>query len=56
MKIENLKFEVIPEKFPGGTYEMIIRDVTKGIQNHLEEMRIDLKVFDSEVEAAELAE
>ena len=51
-----MKFELIPEKFKSGTYEIVIKDVTKGIENHLEPMRMDLKVFDSEVEAAELAE
>ena len=56
LKVEDLKFELIPEKFKSGTYEIVIKDVTDGIQNHLEPMRMDLKVFDSEAEAAELAE
>jgi hypothetical protein len=56
LKVQNLKFELIPEKFKSGTYEIVITDVTRGITNHLNPMRIDLKVFDSEAEAAELAE
>ena len=56
LNVEGLKFELIPEKFKAGTYEIVVTDVTKGIENHLEQMRMDLKVFDSEVEAAELAE
>ena len=56
MSIEGLKFDLIPEKFKSGTYEIVITDVTQGIQNHLEPMRMDLKVFDSEAEAADLAE
>jgi hypothetical protein len=51
-----LKFELIPEKFKSGTYEIVVTDITQGIENHLEPMRMDLKVFDSEAEAAELAE
>jgi hypothetical protein len=56
LNVEGLKYELIPEKFKAGTYEIVITDVTSGIENHLEPMRMDLKVFDSEVEAAELAE
>jgi hypothetical protein len=31
LNVEGLKFELIPEKFRAGTYEIVIKDVTEGI-------------------------
>jgi hypothetical protein len=36
---------------PGGWFEIIIRDVTKGLDKRLNEIRADIKIFNSEVEA-----
>jgi len=56
--IENIKYTLDPETFKPGWFEIIIRDVTRGIpeEKRLGETRVDLKVFDSEAEAAFLAE
>lgn len=55
--VENLKFQLIPEKFEAGNYEIVITDKTNGIEEdkHLETTRLDLKIFDSAVEAEEAA-
>ena len=40
------------ETFRGGNYEIIIRDVTKGITNRMPEIRIELVIIDPEEIAA----
>ena len=41
---------------PGGWFEIIIRDVTKGIEGkRLADIRADIKIFDSEAEAEKAA-
>ena len=48
---------MIPEKFEAGNYEIVITDKTIGIAEDklLETIRLDLKMFDSAVEAEEAA-
>lgn len=43
----------LDDNFKGGLFELIITDVTKGLEESklLPPLRIDLKIFDSEVEA-----
>lgn len=55
LSVEGLTY-ALSDTFKAGNYEIVITDVTQGIENHLESMRMDIKVFDSEAEAAELAE
>lgn len=45
------------ETFPSGNYEIVIKDITDGMpdSDKLETMRLDLKIFDSEVEAEHAA-
>ena len=52
-KIENLSFNIDPETLPSGQYEVVIRDITHGIEESArrEEKRLDLKLLNSEVEA-----
>jgi len=42
----------LDDKFNGGEYEIIIRDVTKGITNHMPEMRASMKIIDKDAEEA----
>lgn len=44
---------LIPEKFEAGSYEIVITDKTNGIAQDklLNPTRLDLKIFDSVVEA-----
>jgi hypothetical protein len=52
-----MKYEIADGLMPSGQFEIIIRDVTRGIPENelLPETRIDLKVFNSEQEAEMLA-
>lgn len=54
--IENIQYQ-LSETFQSGNYEVVIKDITNGIleEDKLETMRLDLKVFDSEVEAEQAA-
>ena len=51
--VGNLVYKLDPESFPSGTYEIVVTDVTAGIEasKRLQETRIDLKLIDSEAEA-----
>lgn len=51
--VGDLTYKLDPESFPSGTYEIVITDVTRGIEDSqkLAETRIDLKLIDSEAEA-----
>ena len=53
ISISELSFALNEKDLPSGSYEIVINDVTKGITETklLKPMRIDLKIFDSEVEA-----
>jgi hypothetical protein len=44
---------VLDEQFKGGLFELIITEVTQGLDPYklLPAMRVDLKVFDSEADA-----
>lgn len=57
LSVEGLKFQLIPEKFEAGSYEIVITDKTNGIEEskYLETTRLDLKIFDSVAEAEEAA-
>lgn len=52
-QLEGLTFKLDNETLPAGTYEVVIKDVTHGIEEsqRREMKRFDLKLFDSEVEA-----
>jgi hypothetical protein len=52
LKLENLTF-ALDDNFKAGLYELIVRDVTHGIDpsDILPEQRIDMKFVDSEAEA-----
>lgn len=56
MRLEGLKF-TLDDNFKGGQFEVIITEITKGLSKDklLPQMRIDLKIFDSEAEAEALA-
>ena len=43
---------VVTETFKGGNYEIIIRDVTRGITNKMPEMKLELVIIDPEEIAA----
>ena len=49
LTLEGLSFVLDPESFPMGVYEIVITDVTEGVEPewHLEPLRVDLKIFDS---------
>eukprot|EP00356_Strombidium_inclinatum_P012995 CAMPEP_0170499466 /NCGR_PEP_ID=MMETSP0208-20121228/31478_1 /TAXON_ID=197538 /ORGANISM="Strombidium inclinatum, Strain S3" /LENGTH=371 /DNA_ID=CAMNT_0010777025 /DNA_START=323 /DNA_END=1435 /DNA_ORIENTATION=- len=49
LKVEGLKYELDPARFPGGVFELTISDVTRGIKvsNRLPQIKVDLKVFNS---------
>ena len=55
--VEGITYEM-SEDFQSGSYEIVITDVTRGIEPHdkLPITRIDLKVFDSVADADKLAE
>ena len=57
LSVEGLKFELIPEKFESGSYEIVITDKTVGIPEDklLDPTRLDLKIFDSAADAEEAA-
>ena len=49
LTVEGLSFVLDEEKFPMAVYELVITDVTEGVDPdfHLPPTRVDLKVFDS---------
>lgn len=51
--VKDLVYE-LDDKFTGGEYEIIIRDVTKGITNHMTEMRASVKIIDKDAEESAL--
>jgi len=51
--VKDLVYE-LNDKFTGGEYEIIIRDVTKGISNKMPEMRASMKIVDKDAEEAAL--
>lgn len=51
--VKDLVYE-LNDTFTGGEYEIIIRDVTKGISNHMPEMRASMKIVDKDAEEAAL--
>ena len=48
-----MSYNLDPKEFPSGTYEIVITDATRGIDDNerLPSTRIDLRVFDSEADA-----
>ena len=56
MKVHGITYQV-DEQFKGGTYEIIVRDITKGIapEKRMQEQRIELVVIDPEELAAQQA-
>ena len=52
LKMVNLEYQ-LDDTFKGGLYELIVRDVTEGLEEAklLPTLKIDLKVFDSVAEA-----
>ncbi len=38
----------VTETFKGGNYEIIIRDITKGVLNKMEDTRVELVIIDPE--------
>ena len=57
LKIENIAYQLNPDTFPAGNFEIVVTDVTEGIpdEEKLEQMRLDLKLFDSEADAEQAA-
>jgi hypothetical protein len=57
VNVEKLVYELEPPSLmPGGWFEIIIRDVTKGIEGkRLADIRADIKIFDSEADAEKAA-
>ena len=55
--VADLEYALDEDTFKGGMYEIVIRDVTRGVPENerLEPTRLDFKVFDSEAEAEALA-
>ena len=53
MKVHGITYQV-DEQFKGGTYEIIVRDITQGIapEKRMQEQRIELVVIDPEELAA----
>lgn len=53
ISIEGLTYEFTEGQFESGAYEIVITDVTKGIEESklLPPMRLDIKIIDSEAEA-----
>lgn len=53
ISIEGLTYEFEEGKFESGAYEIVITDVTKGIDESklLPPMRLDIRIIDSEAEA-----
>ena len=45
----------LDETFRGGVYEIVIRDVTVGIEKRMPEQRIELNIIDPEELAAQQA-
>ena len=46
---------MLNETFRGGVYQIIIRDITKGISNKMEDVTIELTIIDPEEIAAQQA-
>jgi len=55
--VEDIEYALDEETFKPGMYEIVITDITRGIEEseRLEPTRLDFKVFDSEAEAEALA-
>jgi len=53
LKVAGLSY-VVDDQFKGGTYEMLIRDVTQGItaDKKMQDIRIELVIIDPEELAA----
>jgi len=49
LSLEGLTFELDADTFPMAVYELVITDVTEGVDQDwlLDPLRVDLKVFDS---------
>ena len=47
--MENLTYVIDPVKFPMAVYEVVVTDITEGIDDDwkMEPVRLDLRVFDS---------
>lgn len=56
MKVHGITYQV-DEQFKGGTYEIVVRDITQGIapEKRMQEQRIELVVIDPEELAAQQA-
>jgi len=53
-RVSGLEY-ALDETFRGGVYEIVIRDVTVGIEKRMPEQRIELNIIDPEELAAQQA-